>query len=305
MRIDVHQHIWTEPLIEALSQRDTLPFVRLSGGLTLLHSAGEQPYLIDMVAEAPDRRATLLREDRLDLALIAISSPIGIEALPREPALELIDAHLTGVLGLGPEFGAWGPLTLHHPEPDDVDRLLARGCVGVSLPAQAFGGHDALAALAPVLARIEESGATLMIHPGRPAAHSCGVSLNEPLWWSALTDYVAQMQAAWLTFAACGRRDHPRLRVLWTMLAGQAPLHTERLAARGGPPIDLHDRLSFYDSSSYGPVAIEAVARRVGAEQLVFGSDRPVIEPVGTGRDVLLQEQGNALLTGIAAELAR
>jgi hypothetical protein len=85
------------------------------------------------------------------------------------------------------------------------------------------------------------------------------------------------------------------------MLAGEAPLHTERLAARGGPPIDLRDPLSFYETSSYGPVAIEVLARRVGAEQLVYGSDRPVIEPVSTGRDVLLQEQGAAVLAGVTA----
>lgn len=132
------------------------------------------------------------------------------------------------------------------------------------------------------------------MHPGCPAGR--GQSLNEPRWWSALTDYVAQMQAAWLTFASRGRREHPGLRIVFAMLAGGAPLHAERLAARGGPGIVLKDPLSFYDTSSYGPLAIEATARRVGAAQLVYGSDRPVIEPVPTGRDRLLQEQAAQLL---------
>ncbi len=292
MRIDVHQHLWTEPLIDALARRGTPPFVRRSDGLTMLHSAGEQPYVIDLAAEAPDRRAALVHADGLDLALIAISSPIGIEALPREPALELIDAHLSGVRGLGEEFGAWGPLTLTAPEPDDVDRLLARGCIGISVAAPALAGYAALDALGPTLERVAEHDVPLLVHPGRPAA---GDSLGAPLWWTALTDYVAQMQAAWLTFAARGRHEHPELRVVFAMLAGGAPLLTERLAARGGPPIDLGDRLSFYDSSSYGPVAIEATARRTGAGQLVFGSDRPVIEPVATGCDRALQAQAAQL----------
>jgi hypothetical protein len=298
LRIDVHQHIWTEPLVEALSQRERLPLVRRSGGLTLLHGAGEQPHLLHLEAESPSRRSALLREDGLDQALVAISSPIGIEALPRGEALELIDAHLAGVGALGPAFGAWGPLTLRGAQPDDVDRLLERGCAGVSLPAQALAGYDAIDAFEPVLRRIAEAGATLFVHPGRPAANGRCVSLGEPLWWSALTDYVGQMQAAWVAFATRGRRVHPDLMVLWAMLAGGAPLQAERLAARGGPPIDLRDPLSFYDTSSYGPVAVEAVARRVGAEQLVFGSDRPVIEPVATGRDRMLQAQGVAVLRG-------
>lgn len=295
MRIDVHQHIWTEPLIEALAGRETLPFVRRSRELTLLHSAGEQPYLLDLGAEAPERRAELVAEDGLELALVALSSPIGIEALPRREALALIDAHLDGVAALGSAFAAWGPLTL-APEPDDVDRLLARGAIGVSLPAPALAGYGALEAVGPVLRRIAEAGVALFIHPGVPAPHGCGERLGEPLWFSALTDYVAQMNAAWMTFATRGRREHPELTVLFAMLAGGAPLHLERLAARGGPPVDLRDPLTFYDSSSYGPGAIEAVAVRVGSEQLVFGSDRPVIEPVSTGRDRLLQEQGSALV---------
>jgi hypothetical protein len=64
MRIDVHQHIWTEPLVRALTARSALPLVRVSDGLCVLHSAAEQPYLIDVAAEAPDRRAALVRRCR-------------------------------------------------------------------------------------------------------------------------------------------------------------------------------------------------------------------------------------------------
>ncbi|HEY5318237.1 MAG TPA: hypothetical protein VIJ20_09665, partial [Solirubrobacteraceae bacterium] len=141
-------------------------------------------------------------------------------------------------------------------------------------------------------------------HPGSVAGGwTACASLNEPLWWSALTDYVAQMQAAWVTFAALGRAEHPDLVVLFAMLAGGAPLLSERLQARGGPPIDLADPLVFYDTSSYGPVAVEAMARRVGADRLVYGSDRPVVEPTLTGREVLLAENGARLLerSGVSA----
>ena len=58
--------------------------------------------------------------------MIALSSPIGIEALPRDAAHELIDAHLVGVGSLGDRFSAWGPLAVDRPQPGDVDRLLAQ-----------------------------------------------------------------------------------------------------------------------------------------------------------------------------------
>ena len=189
-----------------------------------------------------DQRAALVRRDGLDLALIAISSPIGIEALPREDALELIEAHLQGVRALPPEFAAWGPVALDRVEADDVEDLVAGGAVGISLPAGALAGPDRLDLLGPVLERAAARGVPVLVHPGRaPGQAAAGVEFGEPVWWRPLTDYVAQMQAAWLTFVSLGRREHPDLVVVFSLLAGCAPLLSERLAARGGPPIDLGD----------------------------------------------------------------
>ncbi len=43
MQIDVHQHIWTAPLLEALSTRRSEPCVRRQRGVTVLYSDGERP----------------------------------------------------------------------------------------------------------------------------------------------------------------------------------------------------------------------------------------------------------------------
>ena len=304
MRIDVHQHIWTSPLLEALATRTTLPFVRRQRGLTVLHSAGDKPYLIQADTEAPQRRAQLVHADGLDRAIVALSSPIGVEALERAAAQELIEAHLEGVEALPSEFAVWGPIALEGSGPDDVDVLLERGCVGVSLPATALAGPAALVDAAPLLERAAARDAPVFVHPGvEPGYGAREASLTEPLWWPALTSYVAQMQAAWLSFAALGRREHPELRIVFAMLAGGAPLLHERLVARGGPALELRDPLTYYDTSSYGLTAIEAIARTVGAEQLVYGSDRPVVEPTRTGREQLLQANA-AQLFGPTASLA-
>jgi predicted TIM-barrel fold metal-dependent hydrolase len=299
MLYDVHQHVWTEPLLDALARRETLPFVRRSHGLTVVYARDEQPYVVDVEAESPARRGALLRADGLDRACVALSSPLGIEALPSADADALIQAHLEGVEALPDGFSAWVPLSLRDPDPAGVDRAVARPrCIGVSLPAGALAGPVALQHVAPLLARIEERGIPLFVHPGPGTAPpgSAPAFLGEPLWWRPLTDYVAQMQAAWLAFTAIGRREHPRLVIVYALLAGGAPLLCERLASRGGPAIDVTDRNSFYDISSYGPAAIEAMARRVGPEQLVYGSDRPVVEPAATGRERVLQANAGRLL---------
>ena len=92
-----------------------------------------------------------------------------------------------------------------------------------------------------------------------------------------MTDYVAAMHVAWFAFAAWGRAAHPELRVCFAMLAGLAPLHRERLMARGGRAVS--DAGVFLDVSSYGDRAVDAVVREIGVDQLVFGSDRPVVAP--------------------------
>jgi hypothetical protein len=174
----------------------------------------------------------------------------------------------------------WGALALERLDPDDVDRALERGCVGISLPAGGLGSIDMLAHLSPVLSRIQAHGVPLFVHPG-PGTRlpTREATLGDPLWWPALTRYVAEVHAAWFVFVTAARRQFPELRAVFAMLAGLAPLHTERLLARGGPAIGVEDPLVFYDTSSNGPQAISLMERLVGSEQLLYGSDRPVVDP--------------------------
>jgi 6-methylsalicylate decarboxylase len=307
-KIDVHQHFWTASLLEALAARHELPLLRREHQLLVLHLAGERPYVIDTSGETLARRAALLRRDELAEAFLCISSPLGIESLAREQATPLLDAYHDGALALGPPFAVWGAIALDCPRPDDVDRLLDRGCIGISLPAGALAGADALACLRPVLARLQSRGAALFVHPGPGRDRELSPStpsLADPLWWPALTRYVAQMQAAWLTLAGVARTDYPDLRVVFAMLAGLAPLHAERLRARGGPTPRLADPLLFYDTSSYGPSAVRAVAAAVGPQQLLYGSDRPVIDPDELGMPERLDWEAIADATERAFPSAR
>ena len=91
------------------------------------------------------------------------------------------------------------------------------------------------------------------------------------------------MHAAWLAFTGTGRTQHPDLCVVFSMLAGLAPLHAERLSSRGGPAPGEPDPLLFYETSSYGPSAVGCLEHVVGGEQLLYGSDRPVADPGAHG----------------------
>jgi len=81
--IDVHQHLWPERLLSALAARRHPPrLVRAPAGWELLLGA-EPPSPILPTDHDPERRADLVEQDGLDGALIALSSPLGIESLQR------------------------------------------------------------------------------------------------------------------------------------------------------------------------------------------------------------------------------
>lgn len=266
---DVHQHLWPSALIAALRERREPPRLR---GWTL-QLAGEPDYSVDPVHHDVDVRAAQAFGDGLDLALVSLSSPLGIETLRPGEAGELLDAYHEGVLDLPAPFGGWAAACLSEIDPAALSRRLEQGFVGLQLPATALLDASGYDRAAPLLEALEAVGKPLLVHPG-PAVAASG-----PAWWPAIVPYVQQMHAAWFAFRVYGRPRHPRLRVCFAILAGLAPLHGERFAARAGgrSPVDPG---VFLEISSYGTRAVDATIRVLGIDALVNGSDRPYADPV-------------------------
>ena len=277
---DTHQHVWPPELVAQLRARRRSPRLRD----WTLELDGEPDYVVDPADHDPAARALLAERDGLDRALVSLSSPLGIESLPGAEGAELIAAWHEGALALPTPFGAWAAASLSQIDPAAVERELDRGFVGLQLPATALQDAGGYAHVAPLLEVLARRGRPLFVHPGpaRPAAagaHRGVPAAAIPGWWPAVVDYVGQMHAAWFAFRTYGRPAHPGLRVLFAMLAGLAPLHSERVAARAGDR-DAGDRGVvdpgvFLETSSYGPRAIDATVRVTGIDVLVNGSDRP------------------------------
>ena len=282
MQIDVHQHLWPEPLLAELARRRRAPRLRRRREGWVVEILGEPDAAVDSADHDPDRRVALLRADGLDRAYVALSSPLGIEALPPDAGRPLLDAWHDGAEALPAEFGAWAAPSVSEPDPGHLDELLDRGFVGACLPAEALASATGFDRCGSLLELLEARSAALLVHPG-PGPDTLRVSASGramagvPSWWPAVTRYVAAMNAAWHAFAHFGRPSHPRLRVCFAMLAGLGPLHRERLIARGGR--HTADPDVFVDTSSYGPRAVDAVIREVGIDVLAYGSDRPVTPP--------------------------
>jgi len=307
LQIDVHQHLWPEPLLAELARRRGAPRLRRRREGWVVEVPGEPDASVELADHDPDRRVDLLRADGLDRAYVALSSPLGIEALPPDAARPLLDAWHEGAAALPAELGAWAAPSVSEPDPGHLGGLLDRGFVGACLPAEALASATGYDRCGSLLELLDARGAPLLVHPGpgpdtlRVPAISTATAVV-PSWWPALTRYVAAMNAAWHAFARFGRPSHPRLRVCFAMLAGLGPLHRERLLARGRAPAAGKQLLAvqrsetgeellarggrpaadpdvFLDTSSYGPRAVDAMIRELGVDALAYGSDRPVTPP--------------------------
>lgn len=275
--VDLHQHLWPPRLVEELRRRRQPPYL----DDWVLHLANEPPYSVDPADHDLDRRAA--QED--GLVLLSLSSPLGIESLAQDEAGELLDAWHDFADDLPADYGLWAAPALVDPDLDGLATILAHDRVhGLQVPATALATPSALETLAPVLATAQQADLPVLVHPG-PATDSTTdqprTSSRAPLrpaWWPALTSYVAQQSAAWHSWHVAGRSLLPTLRIAFVGLAGLAPLHHERLAQRGGN-LGAIDRHVYYETSSYGAQAIDAMSRVVGVDPLVNGSDRPYAEP--------------------------
>ncbi|WP_248958241.1 amidohydrolase family protein [Sphaerisporangium perillae] len=286
MGIDVHQHIWTPGFVDALRGRGTPPF--LSGWT--LYLDGEAPYAVNPLDHDLGHRLTFNAGHGIDLALVSLSSPLGIEHLAPEDAWPLLRAYHDGALALPPTFRAWASTCVTEIDPQRTAKVLDSGFAGLQLPATTLLDAAGFARVAPLLDLLEDRDLPLFVHPGPAGAAGTGAApaagaaapagaAEEPGWWPAMVPYVQQMHAAWYAFRAFGRPRHPRLRVCFALLSGLAPLHVERFIARGGSARGAVDTDAFLETSSYGHQAIDAITRVAGVEVVVLGSDAPYASP--------------------------
>jgi predicted TIM-barrel fold metal-dependent hydrolase len=247
---DVHQHLWPQALLDALRARREPP--RLDGDLLEL---AEGRFPVDLRSHDPEERVRLLDRDGVDVAVLSPAPTIEWE--------------ICGELGEAWHEGA------HELAASSNGRFLALSCgtcldgfAGVCVSASAL-----VAGLGSLPGELERTGGVLFVHPGPPRA----APEWAPPWWCSVTDYTAQMQAAYFAWIADGAQRHPNLPVVFAILAGGAPFQLERLRSRDPESIPSRGDL-YLDTASYGRRALELCLATVGAERLVYGSDVPVIE---------------------------
>ena len=247
MRIDFHQHVWTDAFRSALERRAEPPYLR--GRRLVLPRGGE--FDVDPHAYTPEERLAALDRAGLDAAIVSLPPTM-------EPTPELADPWNESAHQLAAQSnGRLIPLAYGEARP---------GFVGAIVAAPDLLDLDASAHL---LDRLEAQQQLLFLHPGPAEPSPAG-------WWTPGVAYTAQMQAAYVTWIASGAARWPQLRVVFALLAGGAPFQIERLVRRGLDPRAPFAPNMWFETSSYGERALELTLQTFGASRLVFGSDAPV-----------------------------
>lgn len=262
--VDMHQHFWPGPLVDALARRTQPP--RLLGTTLELH--GEGATTIDLEAHDVDARLRLLDRCGIDVAVVSLQPTLGIGELAEDERDELVAAYEEGMRDLGAAAARLVPLAVERCREDFVGT-----CVGAPDLLD-------LDRLAPTLDELERSGKLLFVHPGTVVSRDRGAVL--PSWWAAVVDYTAQMQAAYAAWIAAGVERWPDLDVVFALLAGGAPFQLERFQSRGVSSRGLLHKSVYFETSSYGRRAVELCLATFGVDQLLFGSDTPVLDPEQT-----------------------
>ena len=222
-------------------------------------------------------RIALLDRDGTDVAVVSLAPTLEVE----EHA-ELREAYHDGIRDV--VAAADGRL-----------RALASGACLEGFAGACVSAQALVSGLGDLPAELARAGQVLFVHPGPPGLPP----ESAPPWWTAVVDYTAQMQAAYLSWLAGAGARHRDLDVVFAVLAGGAPVQLERLSSRGGVAPGAGVRVHL-DTASYGPRALRLCADALGADRLVFGSDVPVLPAAPTLQ--ALTELGDALLSSARSE---
>jgi 6-methylsalicylate decarboxylase len=262
--LDVHQHLWPRAFSEALGRRSDPP--NLDGDVLHVSEGASACNLQDHELAT---RLALLDLHEIESAVVSLQPTLGIEALDPAERERLVGIWEDGILELASAAsGRIVPLAFGRPR---------EGFAGVSIGADRL---DDLDDLAPTLDLLRGRG-FLFVHPvaGDPPAAA-------PAWWPAVVDCTSQMQRAYFAWLAGAQERWPDVTVVFAILAGGGPIQLERLASRGADVRSSLHRNVFFDTASYGRRALELCIETFGVEQLVFGTDTPIVDPTPAIRAV-------------------
>lgn len=321
MRIEVHTHYLPEEFRQRLREwdmsvriedRDGMPFV--------VHTTGSFPLFPGF--RDIEARIEWMDQQDIDYMLLSPSTPNPNEGpFSVKQSTELIQAINDGygeIQQAYPDrFGGLGPLPLRDPDAAlaELDRIVDMGLKGVMLPTTVRDRKLSDPELTPVFDRLDETGLTAFVHPGR---NQLSHELDGEEWmFTPMSVFPTETthQIGRLIFD--GFFDRHDFDLVLSHMGGALTHLVGRLERgydqfRSGDdtpperPPSAYIEEFYYDTISFHPPAMEAAIDTVGTDRLLFGTDYPFgMEDISASLDDLdtldLTESERAAIMGETA----
>lgn len=311
--IDVHSHCIFE---------DALSLMGTFGQAIIPPTKGVAEHFL---ANGVDGRLRGMDAMGIDTEILSIN-PFWYRA-ERDTAAKIVslqNAHLSEICAAHPDrFGAFASLAMQFPDlalKQLEDAMKLPGIRGAAIGGSVLGASFAEPRFRPLLAKAEELGATLFIHP--QALPEMAPRFVGNGWIANTVGNPLETTIALEHLIFEGVLDqHPRLKILAAHGGGFLPSYAPRIdhscfvsPQNCNPGIVLSKKPSeylnqmFYDALVFTPEALRHLVAQVGASQIVLGTDFPIpweLHPIDLvlATTSLSPDETGAILGGNATRL--
>lgn len=318
--VDWHAHIVPDTLVRKLLDGSlAFPNVRveLADGrprFGFADAALTRPARADL--SDPSARLSWMTAAGVDRQVIGPWLDIAGYALPGAEGAEwaaAVTGEIVAATAGSDRLRALGTVAMQDPQraADGLRRLRADGLPGVMIGTQINGADLDDDRFEPFWQAADETGACVFLHPGFGAGSARYADFGLVNGLSRLSDSTVAL--ARLLYAGVPER-YARARILVAHGGGALPYALGRLIRNHlvnpqttADPVPSFQRL-FFDSVVFDEAVLEFLVRKVGAPQVILGSDYPFpigdLEPLGVvRRSTLSEEEQTTILTAPSLNL--
>ncbi|HZV49677.1 MAG TPA: amidohydrolase family protein [Candidatus Dormibacteraeota bacterium] len=284
MRIDVHNHAMPEPALDLLRREPvygvTIQGDRISGGAHV-------PYTLVRSFYDPAAKLAELEAGGLEAAVVSVAPPLfyyEVDPEAGEAMCAAVNAGLRDFCAHSPDRLRWMahvPLRRPRRAAEVLEEQRRAGCVGVEVASNVAGQRLDDPALEPFWAAAERLRLPVMIHPAYNPAHP---ALGDWYLQNVIGNQLETTVAIERLICAGLLDRHPQLVLVLVHAGGYFPYQAGRLrharavrpelAEAPADPWAYLGRLVF-DTITHDRLALSYLVSRVGAENVVVGTDLP------------------------------
>jgi aminocarboxymuconate-semialdehyde decarboxylase len=288
--IDVHTHMFTARWLELLQKEGGIYSIKVRPDGQREIFRGDTPVVLPQKGHFDyGLRIEHMDAAGIDLSIVSLTCPNvywGDEGISCRAARESNDTMAEAQSTYRDRIRWFTSLPWEYPQRavEELERTCANGAVGVMVLANVAGRSLTDPLFAPIWAEIDRRGLPVLVHPTDPPGVDLMDMTKFDLSWSVGFMFDTTLAITRMIFEGFFDR-HPNLKVIAAHGGGTLPYLVGRFEK--GDEVELAQRRQmkrkptdylrhiYYDNITYNLGALRYLVSVVGADHVMFGTDRP------------------------------